>query len=309
MATGVNIPRAEPAQMNPAAPTGARGSSPGRRIWTPSRAAVNTLLLVVSFYTSFPLVWTVLAGAKTAGSVQTGDVLSLRNFNLVGNFRLLWSFQGGIYARWFLNSLLYAGVGAGVGALICVAAGYAFDKYEFPGKERLFGLVLLGVLVPSAATTLPLYLLAAKAGLVNTYFAVLIPSLVNPFGVYLARVFSAGYVPNETLEAGRIDGASELAMFVKLGLPMLKSGYTTILLFQFSAIWNGFFLALVMLTDQHLFPVSLGIYELNTSLSSEGPALLPVVMLGSVVAILPLVVMFVSLQRFWGAGLTAGSTK
>jgi len=309
MATGVNIPRAEPEELAAAALPRMRQSSARRRIWMPSRAAVNTLLLIVSCYTFFPLVWTVFAGAKTAGAVQTGDVLSLRSFNIVGNFRLLWSFQGGIYGRWFLNSLLYAGIGASLGALICVAAGYAFDKYKFPGKERLFGLVLLGVLVPSAATTLPLYLLAAKAGLVNTYFAVLIPSLVNPFGVYLARVFSAGYVPNETLEAGRIDGASELATFVKLGLPMLRSGYTAILLFQFSAIWNGFFLALVMLTDQHLFPVSLGIYELNTSLSSEGPALLPVVMVGSVVAILPLVVIFVSLQRFWRAGLTAGSVK
>lgn len=281
----------------------------GRRRWTPSRAGVNALLLAVTFYTFFPLVWTVFAGIKTAGAVQTGDVLSLRNFDIAGDFRLLWSFQHGIYGRWFLNSLLYAGVGASIGALICVAAGFAFDKYEFRGKEQLFGLVLLGVLVPTAATTLPLYLLAAKAGLVNTYWAVLVPSLVNPFGVYLARVFSAGYVPNETLEAGRIDGAGELAMFFRLGLPMLRSGYTTILLFQFSAIWNGFFLALVMLTDQHLFPVSLGLYEVNTSLSSEGPALLPVVMLGSVLAIVPLVVIFISLQRFWKAGLTAGSVK
>lgn len=309
MATGVNIPRVEPESPTPVVSARARRQGGSRRRSTPSRAGVNTLLLVVTLYTFFPLVWTMFAGAKTASAVQTGDVLSLRNFNIVGNLRLLWRFQDGIYGRWFLNSLLYAGVGASVGALICVAAGYAFDKYEFRGKEQLFGLVLLGVLVPSAATTLPLYLLAAKAGLVNTYWAVLIPSLVNPFGVYLARVFSAGYVPNETLEAGRIDGAGELAMFVRLGLPMLRSGYTTILLFQFSAIWNGFFLALVMLTDQHLFPVSLGIYELNTSLSSEGPALLPVVMLGSAVAVLPLVVIFISLQRFWRAGLTAGSVK
>ena len=309
MATGVNIPRAEPESPTPVVPVRALRQGRSRPRWTPSRAGVNTLLLVVTLYTFFPLVWTMFAGAKTASAVQTGDVLSLRNFNIVGNLRLLWRFQDGIYGRWFLNSLLYAGVGASVGALICVAAGYAFDKYEFRGKEQLFGLVLLGVLVPSAATTLPMYLLAAKAGLVNTYWAVLIPSLVNPFGVYLARVFSAGYVPNETLEAGRIDGAGELAMFVRLGLPMLRSGYTTILLFQFSAIWNGFFLALVMLTDQHLFPISLGIYELNTSLSSEGPALLPVVMLGSAVAILPLVVIFISLQRFWRAGLTAGSVK
>lgn len=277
--------------------------------WHPARLSVNGLLLVVVVYTFFPLVWTVLAAMKNAGAVQTGDIFSLHGFDVVENVRMLFRYHDGIYPRWFLNSMLYAGVGAGVGALICVAAGFAFDKYEFRGKDKLFGLVLLGVLVPAAATTLPLYLLASKVGLINTYWAVLIPSLVNPFGVYLARVFASGYVPDEVIEAARMDGASELQIFWRLGLPMMGSGYMTILLYQFSAIWNGFFLALVMLTDPHLFPVSLGVYELNTSLASEGPAYLPVVMLGSLVAVVPLLLIFIGLQRFWKAGLTAGSVK
>lgn len=289
-------------------PQAATRASPRQR-WIPTRYGVNLLLVVTVVYTFFPLVWTTIAGFKRAGAVQTGDVFSLHGFAPIANIRLLLDYHGGIYLRWFANSLLYAGVGAGVGALICVAAGYAFDKYDFRGKNKLFGLVLLGVLVPPAATTLPLYLLASKAGLINTYWAVLIPSLVNPFGVYLARVFAAGYVPNEVLEAARMDRAGELALFWRLAFPMLRSGYTTILLYQFSAIWNGFFLALVMLTDSDKFPASLGIYELNTSLASEGPQFLPVVMLGSLVAILPLVVIFTSLQRFWKAGLTVGSVK
>lgn len=106
-----------------------------------------------------------------------------------------------------------------------------------------------------------------------------------------------------------MDGASEMQIFWRMGLPMMGSGYVTILLYQFSAIWNGFYLALVMLTNAKLFPVSLGIYELNSSLASQGPEFLPVVMLGSLVAILPLIVIFISLQRFWKAGLTAGSVK
>lgn len=288
----------------PDAPTGSRP-----RRWTPARAGVNTLLVIVVVYTFFPLLWTALAASKNAGAVQTGDVFSLRGFDVAGNIQLLWDYHGGIYVRWFVNSLLYAGVGASLGALICVAAGFAFDKYDFRGKDKLFGLVLLGVLVPAAATTLPLYLLASKVGVINTYWAVLIPSLVNPFGVYLARVFASGYVPDEVIEAARIDGASEMQIFWRLGLPMLGSGYMTILLYQFSAIWNGFFLALVMLTDPKLFPVSLGVYELNSSLASEGPGFLPIVMLGSLVAIVPLLVIFISLQRSWKAGLTAGSVK
>lgn len=289
------------------APHVAAVAPPRRRTSVP--ASVNALLIVVVVYTIFPLLWTTLAALKNAGAVQTGDVFSVHGFDVLANLRMLHDYHGGIYGRWFLNSLLYAGVGASLGALICVAAGYAFDTYNFRGKDKLFGLVLLGVLVPAAATTLPLYLLASKVGVINTYWAVLIPSLVNPFGVYLARVFASGYVPGEVIEAARIDGASEMQIFWRLGLPMMGSGYMTILLYQFSAIWNGFFLALVMLTDPKLFPVSLGVYELNTSLASEGPEFLPVVMLGSLVAILPLLVIFVSLQRFWKAGLTAGSVK
>ncbi|MDQ4215188.1 carbohydrate ABC transporter permease [Microbacterium capsulatum] len=295
-------------------PRGARsprrpGRTPGARPRAMSRTAVNGALVLVACYTFFPFIWTVFAATKNSGAIQVGDVLSFKGFDLANNIHLLVSYHGGIYFRWFANSILYAGVGAAVGALICVAAGYAFDKYEFRGKEKLFLLVLVGVLVPSAATTLPLYLLASNVHLVNTYWGVLIPSLVNPFGVYLARIFSAGYVPGEVIEAGRIDGASEFALFRRLALPMIGPGYVTILLFQFSGIWNGFFLSLVMLTNMQLFPVSLGMYELNSSLASNGPELLPMVMLGSLLSIIPLIVIFISLQRYWKAGLTAGSVK
>ena len=236
-------------------------------------------------------------------------MLSFHNFDIATNFHLLFSYQQGIYLRWFANSLLYAGVGAGLGALICVSAGYSFDKYDFPGKEALFGLVLVGVLVPQAATTLPLYLAASKLHLVNTYWSVLIPSLVSPFGVYLARVFSAGYVPAEMLDAGRIDGAGELTLFRRLGLPLLAPGYVTIFLFQFAMIWNAFYLPLMMLTNTKLFPTSLAIYEINSTFRTEGTHLMPLVMIGSLVSIVPLLIVFVSLQRFWKAGLTAGSVK
>ncbi|NED89792.1 carbohydrate ABC transporter permease, partial [Streptomyces sp. SID11233] len=144
-----------------------------------------------------------------------------------------------VYFRWYLNSLLYAGVGAALCAFVCVAAGYTFHVYRFPAKEKLFGLVLLGVLVPTTALALPMYLLASKVGVVNTFWAVFLPSLVNPFGVYLARVFCGGYVPGEVLEASRMDGAGELRTFWSIGLRMVMPGFVTIFLFQFTAIWNN----------------------------------------------------------------------
>ncbi|MFK0097077.1 carbohydrate ABC transporter permease [Streptomyces sp. NPDC091040] len=273
-----------------------------------SKAAVNGALLLAVLYMLFPLVWLVTAATKDTGSLLAGDTFSFKGFDLSKNLSDIASYGDGVYFRWYGNSLLYAGVGAAVCSLICVAAGYAFDKYEFRGKEKLFGLVLLGVLVPTTALALPMYLLASKLGLVNTYWAVLIPVLVNPFGVYLARVFSAGYIPGEALEAARIDGAGELRTFFSIGLPMMMPGFVTVFLFQFTAIWNNFFLPLVMLSDRKLFPLSLGLYSWNTNTHSE-PGFYPLVVTGSLLAVIPLIVAFVSLQRHWKAGLTAGSVK
>ncbi|WP_406862588.1 carbohydrate ABC transporter permease [Streptomyces sp. HUAS MG47] len=273
-----------------------------------SRTAVNGALLLAVGYMLFPLVWLVTAATKDADGLLAGDAFSFQGFDLGGNLSRLAEQGDGVYFHWYLNSLFYAGAGAAGCALISVAAGYAFHSYDFRGKEPLFGLVLLGVLVPSTALALPSYLLASEVGLVNTRWAVLIPVLVNPFGVYLARVFCAGYIPDEALEAARIDGAGELRTFWSIGLRMVMPGFVTIFLFQFTAIWNNFFLPLVMLSDQKLFPLSLGLYAWNSNAHAE-PGYYPLVVTGSLLAVIPLVVAFVALQRHWKAGLTAGSVK
>ncbi|MEU9862627.1 carbohydrate ABC transporter permease [Streptomyces sp. NPDC047971] len=276
-------------------------------VWL-SKAAVNGALVLAVVYMLFPLVWLVTAATKDAGGLLAGDAFSFEGFDLGGNLSRLAAYNDGIYFHWYANSLLYAGLGALACSLISVAAGYAFDKYDFRGKEKLFGLVLLGVLVPSTALALPMYLLASEVGIVNTYWAVLIPVLVNPFGVYLSRVFSSGYIPDEALEAARIDGAGELRTFWSIGLRMIMPGFVTVFLFQFTAIWNNFFLPLVMLSDQKLYPLSLGLYAWNSNAHAE-PDFYPLVVTGSLLAVVPLVVAFVSLQRHWKAGLTAGSVK
>ncbi|MFP1627564.1 carbohydrate ABC transporter permease [Streptomyces sp. 5K101] len=273
-----------------------------------SRSAVNGVLVLATLYMLFPLVWLVTAATKDAGGLLAGNAFSFEGFDLGANLSALASYGDGVYFRWYLNSLLYAGGGAALSSLISVAAGYAFDKYHFRGKEKLFGVVLLGVLLPTTALALPMYLLASDVGIVNTYWAVLLPVLVHPFGVYLSRVLSAGYVPDEALEAARIDGAGELRTFWSIGLRMLMPGFVTVFLFQFTAIWNNFFLPLVMLSDQKLFPLSLGLYAWNSNSRAE-PEYYPLVVTGSLLAVIPLIVAFVSLQRHWKAGLTAGSVK
>ncbi|CAM5738086.1 Carbohydrate ABC transporter permease OS=Streptomyces alboniger OX=132473 GN=CP975_31465 PE=3 SV=1 [Streptomyces alboniger] len=272
------------------------------------RTTVNAVVVLSVLYTLLPVLWLLLAATKDRDALFGSDLLSLKNFSFGQNLHDLFTMDGGQYGRWYLNSLLYAVLGAGVGALVSVACGYAFDKYRFRNKEKLFGLVLAAVMVPQTVLALPLYLMASKTGLVNTFWAVFIPVLFNPFGVYLGRIFSQGYVPDEVLEAARMDGAGELVAYFRVALRMLGPGLVTVFLFQLTAIWNNFFLPMVMLSDQDLYPVSLGLYQWNSS-ASVSPEYYPVVIMGSLLAVLPLILAFILLQRFWRGGLTAGAVK
>lgn len=273
-----------------------------------SRAVVNTILAIVAVYTLMPISWLLMAATKNNGDLFGRPGFQLADFNLFANLGDLFAYNDGIFARWMANSLLYSVVGSLASTLICVLAGYAFDKYDFPFKEKVYGVVLLGILVPSTVISLPIYLLASEVGVVNSYWAVLIPGLVNPFGVYLARVFSEGYVPHETLEAARIDGSSELRTFRSVALPMLSPAFMTIFLFSFTGSWNNFFLPLVMLNDSELYPVGLGLYNLNVTLAQE-PQFYSLVITGSLISVIPLAVAFLCLQRYWRSGLTAGAVK
>lgn len=272
------------------------------------RAVVNTVVGIAVLYTLLPVLWLVLAASKNRDALFSSNFFSLADFSFVQNLRDLFATDGGLYGRWYTNSLLYAVLGAAISALVSVACGYAFDKYRFRHKEKVFGLVLAAVMVPQTVLALPLYLMASATGVVDTFWAVFIPVLFNPFGVYLGRIFSQGYVPDEVLEAARVDGAGELTTYVRVSLRMLGPGLVTVFLFQLTAIWNNFFLPMVMLSDEKLYPVSLGLYTWNSS-ATVSPEYYPVVIIGSLLAVLPLILAFILLQRFWKSGLTAGSVK
>jgi multiple sugar transport system permease protein len=272
------------------------------------RTAATTVVGIAVLYTVLPVLWLVLAASKNRDALFGSNILDLGNFSVGENLHALFTMDGGLYGQWYLNSLLYAVVGAALSALISVACGYAFDKFRFRHKEKLFGLVLAAVMVPQTVLALPLYLTASGVGLVDTVWAVLIPVLFNPFGVYLGRIFSEGYVPNDVLEAARIDGAGELVTYRRVSLRLLGPGFVTVFLFQLTAIWNNFFLPMVMLSDQHLYPLSLGLYTWNSQ-ALVSPEYYPVVVMGSLLAVLPLIIAFVMLQRFWRSGLTAGAVK
>jgi multiple sugar transport system permease protein len=276
---------------------------------TRSIFSATLFMVVFAAYFLVPLWWLLVASSKTQGNLTTGNGLWFSSpFALFTNIADTVSYDNFIFLRWLVNSVLYSGVGALAGTLVATMAGYCLAKYEFRGREVFFNVVLGGVLVPATALALPLFLLFSKAHAVNTYWAVFLPSIVAPFGVYLARIYAAASVPNELLEAARLDGASEFRAFFVVALRLMAPALVTIYLFQFVAIWNNFFLPLVMLQNPKLYPVTLGLYAWNGQINLA-PELRLYVIVGALLSIIPLVLAFLSLQRFWRSGLAAGGVK
>ncbi len=268
-----------------------------------------TLLVLFTFYFLVPYFWLIVSSTKNAGDLfGTFGFWFAPNFNLFSNLQQLFTYQDGIFARWLLNTLLYAGVGAVVGTWLSSMAGYALAKYVFRGRNLLFSLVLGAILVPTTALALPLYLLFSGVGLTNTYWAVLLPSFVSPFGVYLSRIYAAAGVPDELLEAARVDGANEFRTYT-IALHLMIPALVTIFLFQFVAIWNNYFLPLVMLSDEKLFPVTVGLATWNVTTAGTSKFLYGLIITGALISTIPLLAGCVVLQRFWRGGLGAGSVK
>jgi multiple sugar transport system permease protein len=273
-----------------------------------SRAVAMAVMIVATLYFLTPLWWLLVASTKTRQDFTTTNPLWFADFALFDNIAALLQYRDGVFLQWLGNSALYAGVGAALATLIAAMAGYAIAKYSFRGRETLFNVILGGVLVPATALALPLFLLFSQAGATNTIWAVLLPSLVSPFGVYLSRIYAAASVPDEIIEAARIDGAGEVRTFFTVATRLMAPALVTIFLFQFVAIWNNFFLPLIMLRDEGLFPVTLGLYVWNTQVS-QIPDIRALVVIGSLLSIIPLIVTFLALQRFWQSGLANGGLK
>jgi multiple sugar transport system permease protein len=277
----------------------------GQRVFSLKNLAGYIFLIVITIYCLTPLYWLAIAATKNNTDLFNSFGLWFADFNLVANIEQLFTREGGIYLHWIANSALYAGVGGALGTLISVAAGYALAKYQFFGRGFLTALILGAVLVPQTTIALPLYLLISKVNLINTYWAVLLPSLLFPIGVYLARVYTNAAVPNELIDAARVDGAGELRIFGRVAMPLLLPGMVTIFLFQFVAIWNNFFLPFVVLNDPNYYPVNVGLATWNFDPAAH-ELLFNLIVTGSFLAVLPLIALFLFLQRYWRAGLAFG---
>lgn len=270
---------------------------------------VTGILVVVAIYFLVPVYWVVVAATKTTDDLfGTNGFWFGDTFALFDNIAAVLTYNGGIFVRWLANSVLYAGVGAVLATYLAAAGGYALAKYAFRGRNLIFGLVLGGVLVPGTATALPLFLLFSQLGLANTYWSVLVPSLVSPFGFFLCRIYADSTVDQSLIEAARIDGAGELRIFHTIGLRIMTPALVTVLLFQIVGIWNNYFLPLVMLSDQDLYPITLGLNNWNSQ-TDRLPEFYELTTGGVLLSVIPLAVAMIVLQRFWRGGLTEGAVK
>ncbi|MFG3042527.1 carbohydrate ABC transporter permease [Streptomyces sp. NPDC048330] len=273
-----------------------------------STLAAMLFLIAVACYMLLPVYWLLTAATKSQSDLVSTPGLLPAQWHLGDNLAALFSHQDGVFGRWLLNSLGYAGAGAATGTLLSAMAGYALAIYRFRGREAVFSLVLGGVLVPATALALPLFLLFAEVDATNTFWSVFLPSVVSPFGVYLSRIFATASIPEEVVEAARLDGAGEFRIFFTIALRMMAPALVTIFLFQFVVIWNNFLLPLVMLQDERLYPVTLGLFTWQSQISRL-PDLQTLAITGSLVSVLPIVLTFLTLQRYWRAGLAAGAVK
>ncbi|TDN90723.1 carbohydrate ABC transporter permease [Microbacterium sp. BK668] len=279
------------------------------------RIPLSIVLALLMIYFLVPFWWLIVNSSKTAAGLFGGgsSLWFADDINYLGNLVDLFTYGGGIYGRWLANSALYAIVG-GVGAtVLAVLAGYGFAKYRFAGRNLSFAILLGSVMVPTTALAIPTFVLFAQLGLTNTIWAVIFPSLLNPFGVYLMNVYARDAVPDELLDAARVDGAGEFRSFFVVALPLLRPAIVTVLLLSVVASWNNYFLPLVMLSDNRLFPVTVGIGLWQSTASTYGAAggqsLWSIIVLGSLVSVIPLIIAFLTLQKYWRGGLAIGSLK
>lgn len=282
--------------------------------------AMKAVMAGMCLYCLVPVFWLLFSSTKTATGLYASFGLWFADSdsggialweNLVGTFTA----QNGIFGRWLANTAFYA-VSAGLGAtVIATLAGYAIATMRFPGRGLVLNVSLAFMTIPATVVSVPLFLMYAKVGLVNTAAAVIVPQLASPFGVYLMIIYARSAIPSSLLESAKLDGASQWRTFRSIGMPLLAPAFVTVLLFSLVGAWNNYLLPLIMLTSQEKFPLTVGLNQwLKLSSDSsyagvESGSITSFIITGSLITIIPLMISFLCLQRYWQSGLAAGSVK
>lgn len=264
--------------------------------------AVNGLLLALAAFSLLPLLWMLSVSFMPAGAASHFPPPLLPQAPTWDNYRELFLRAG--MGRHFLNSLVVAGGVTLVSLLLNTMAGYAFAKLRFAGRERVFRLLLAVMVIPGQVAMMPLFLMLKPLGLINTYLGAMVPGLAGVFGIFLVRQYARA-IPDDLLDAARIDGAGEWRIFVQIVLPVLRPILVTLAVFGFLGAWNDFMWPLIVLSEDRLqtLPVALA------GLSREHVQDNELMMAGAVVTVVPVLLLFLALQRHYLQGLLLGSVK
>jgi multiple sugar transport system permease protein len=260
------------------------------------------LLVVIAVATMLPLIWMVMASFMPSGEASSvPPPFFPRTVTLDQYISLFTRLHLG---RSLLNSTVLAVAVTFISLVVNSMAGYAFAKYRFRGRAPLFKMLIASMVIPAQVTMLPLFLMLNKMGLINTYFGVIIPGMASIFGIFLIRQFALS-IPDSLLEAARMDGASDFRIYWSIILPLCKPILVTLAIFTFMGTWNDFLWPLIVMTDDSMYtlPVALA------NLSGEHVQDTELMMAGSVMTVLPVLVVFALVQKYYLAGIMAGSVK
>ena len=277
-----------------------------------AKTSIGTgLAAIAAVYVLAPIYWLVIASSKnTTQLFGTSTFLPPAHLSWGSNFQSLFTVDGGYFKYWVVNSVVYALVTATLATSVSTLCGYGLAKYNFRGRRAIMSLVVGSFLVPATALVVPLFLLEHDTHLLNTYQGLILPLLVYPFGVYFMVLYSADAVPPVLMDAARVDGAGEFRTFWKVSRPVLMPGMVTLFLLSFIGTWNNYFLPLVLLGSTTRFPLTVGLsaWSSELNLAGAGQPLYPEVILGSLVSVLPMLVLFPFLQKYIARGLTFGAS-
>jgi len=278
---------------------------------------VGLLLALLLVFFVLPVIWLLLAPSKTAGEVVRDNPLSFGSFHQIATaWQHLFAFQDGAMTRWLRNSAVYSGGSLILTLAVSVPAGYALALTEFRGRRTLLVITLVTMIMPQATLVLPIFLELNRFHLIGTIWSVILPFSFYPFGVYLVYIYFGSSLPRDLLSAARIDGCTEWQLFSRIALPLAKPVVGLVAFFSFVGNWNNFFLPYLVLPNSEQFPVQVGLNQLLTSTPSFNPVAgaglnvtIPELALAIIIAIVPVLVLFVFSQRTLVSGMLAGSSK
>jgi multiple sugar transport system permease protein len=278
------------------------------------------ILLTFAVFFIAPVIWLILAPTKSDQALIESSPFSFGDFHHVAlAWKHLDGFSDHIYRRWIGNTLYYALTATAITLVVSVPAGYGLAFGKFPGRKLILSLTLVVMIMPAAALVLPIFLELNSVHLIGSVWSVILPFSFFPFGVYLAYIYYATSLPPGLLDAARVDGAGELQTFLKVGLPLAKPIVALVFFFSFVADWNNFFLPYVLLANSNQYPITVGLSDLLASTPSFNPSVggggqsvhifKPELALATLLAVVPIAIVFLFSQRALVRGLVGGAVK